>query len=561
MQLPVKQRIGDTTIEIAKIRIDGGTQPREGIDENVAREYGQEMTDNGIGVFDPVTIFYDGKDYWLADGYHRVTGAKMFDVQNLRADIRQGTRRDAILFSTGANGKHGLRRTNADKRRAVMTMLTDEDWSKWSDNRIAQHCNVSQPFVSAIRGSSQTSVTYNDYKSTVRQGSDGRTIDTANIGKGQLLAHLPATLTAVPGGSPKPPRFPVIADVFYPVDTLHRIIYNDPRRTPEEIPAPYRADSAKDLLTQDRFEAFRFVNEALPESSEPAQKPPTKLYTCDQCKKQVGMIYRDFRTQSALCGECYEARLKERDSEREARRAAIPLQPDKWYPIRHPDQAIYNDPFDSQALGAADARYRPGYAIQNGRLIIDGILRDGNYAKYQIVPAMPEVATTTEQPGAQLQGEWRYQQGMAAFCGKCEAFYNIASPTYTNWQPSDKPGIWECPQGHRVSDALMRIVDEPQEQPAPDSTPEPKALAYRALNEKLRTWFKTLKVYNKPAARQIMKIALNHGSSAAEDAAYACMMAIRTNEKVYDDLVRARTEIEMLHRVMKDHRVSIPQLA
>src|SRR5579885_3221905 len=150
IHLPAKQRLGDTTIEIEKIRTDGGTQPREGIDEAIAREYGMQMAINGVGSFDPVIVFYDGQDYWLADGFHRVQGAKFFNIRNIRADIRQGTRRDAVLYSTGANGKHGLRRTNADKRRAVATMLQDEEWRQWSDRRIAEHCYVSQPFVSGL---------------------------------------------------------------------------------------------------------------------------------------------------------------------------------------------------------------------------------------------------------------------------------------------------------------------------------------------------------------------------------------------------------------------------
>ena len=33
--------------------------------------------------------------------------------------------------------------TNEDKRRAVMTLLADEEWGKWSDNEIARRCEVS----------------------------------------------------------------------------------------------------------------------------------------------------------------------------------------------------------------------------------------------------------------------------------------------------------------------------------------------------------------------------------------------------------------------------------
>jgi len=36
-----------------------------------------------------------------------------------------------------------LRRTNADKRRAVETLLSDEEWRTWPLKKIAEHCAVS----------------------------------------------------------------------------------------------------------------------------------------------------------------------------------------------------------------------------------------------------------------------------------------------------------------------------------------------------------------------------------------------------------------------------------
>jgi hypothetical protein len=60
-------------------------------------------------------------------------------------------RSDAVLFSVGANASHGLRRTNEDKRRAVTVLLTDLEWAKWGDMKVAKHAAVSQPFVSSLR--------------------------------------------------------------------------------------------------------------------------------------------------------------------------------------------------------------------------------------------------------------------------------------------------------------------------------------------------------------------------------------------------------------------------
>ncbi|HEV3448349.1 MAG TPA: hypothetical protein VG099_27180 [Gemmataceae bacterium] len=46
---------------------------------------------------------------------------------------------------------HGLPRTNADKRKAVLLLLADVEWSQWSDGQIARRCQVSQVFVSKLR--------------------------------------------------------------------------------------------------------------------------------------------------------------------------------------------------------------------------------------------------------------------------------------------------------------------------------------------------------------------------------------------------------------------------
>ena len=136
-------------LELSKIRIDGDTQSRVELNQDVVNEYAQAMLD-GVE-FPPVKIFYDGADYWLADGFHRYFAAKEAGKVLILENIIPGTKRDAILYSVGANTTHGVRRTNADKRKAVVTLLNDLEWSNWSDNQIAKACSVSQPFVGKLR--------------------------------------------------------------------------------------------------------------------------------------------------------------------------------------------------------------------------------------------------------------------------------------------------------------------------------------------------------------------------------------------------------------------------
>jgi hypothetical protein len=119
--------------------------------------------------------------------------------------MRQGTRRDAILHAAGANAAHGLRRTNADKRRAVETLLRDEEWSKWSDREIARLCAVSHPFVSQIRQSLTGNIT-SEKTYTTKHGTT-TTMDTSNVGKKQAPEPEPEEVLGV-NQQPQRPDLP-----------------------------------------------------------------------------------------------------------------------------------------------------------------------------------------------------------------------------------------------------------------------------------------------------------------------------------------------------------------
>jgi hypothetical protein len=121
----------------------------------------------------------------LADGFHRLRAFIAADRETIPADVRQGTRRDAILYSVGANETHGLRRTNDDKRRAVLTLLNDAEWSKWSDREIARQCAVHFNYVGRLR--KDVTITRSDSEPsqrtfTTKHGTTA-TMNTAAIGK------------------------------------------------------------------------------------------------------------------------------------------------------------------------------------------------------------------------------------------------------------------------------------------------------------------------------------------------------------------------------------------
>lgn len=166
-------------LSIEIIRVDGGTQSRALLQDSVIEEYAAAIR-AGIS-FPAIVVFYDGNDHWLADGFHRVRAFAAAGKDRIPADVRQGTRRDAILFSVGANETHGLRRTNDDKRRAVQTLLNDAEWAQWSDREIARVCRVDHKFVGKLRpavtGDVPSERTYTTKHGTVA------TMNTSAIGR------------------------------------------------------------------------------------------------------------------------------------------------------------------------------------------------------------------------------------------------------------------------------------------------------------------------------------------------------------------------------------------
>ena len=184
-------------VSIDSIRIDGGTQTRELINETAVAQYTEDLL-NGC-IFPPIEIFDDGVNKWLVDGFHRLFSHKRADFNEIEVNVHQGTLRDAQLYALGVNDKHGLQRTNADKRKAVMIALNDLEWQDYSDTQIAKICNVSATFVAKCRKSEgidrPVEKTY-----TTKHGTEAK-MDTSKIGKPKTEATV---ATAKPKVEPSP---------------------------------------------------------------------------------------------------------------------------------------------------------------------------------------------------------------------------------------------------------------------------------------------------------------------------------------------------------------------
>ena len=135
--------------------------------------------------FPAIDVFEAGTGYLLVDGGHRKEAYLLEDRDTILAQIHQGGATEALIFAAGANAKHGLLRSNQDKHRVVENVLKHPELGKMSNNKIAEICAVSQPFVGRVRWQ----LTCNGFKfDSVRVSSNGREIQTASIGQKKLSA-------------------------------------------------------------------------------------------------------------------------------------------------------------------------------------------------------------------------------------------------------------------------------------------------------------------------------------------------------------------------------------
>jgi hypothetical protein len=166
-------------INILNIRIDGGTQPRQEINYDVVKDYAELMRD-GV-TFPPVTVYFDGAEYWLADGFHRYHATKANATATIEAEVVTGSVDDAEEYSFTANGGRGNDLTKEDKKAIIRRMLLKERYAGWSQERIAKHVHVSAMFVSRVKASMEIK----DEPKTKKFIKDGveKEMNVSNIGK------------------------------------------------------------------------------------------------------------------------------------------------------------------------------------------------------------------------------------------------------------------------------------------------------------------------------------------------------------------------------------------
>jgi len=214
------------TIKLDQIIVDSALQPREHMSTDWVSRLAEHLEEGGK-FRDAIVVFADGDRYYLADGFHRVAAYRQVGFVEVEAEIRQGTKRDALWSSFAANRDQlDLPRAPGDAKRVIEAILRDPEWSKTPQTKIAEHVGVTQGYVSQVHAHL---ITANKIPPRgpveVNRGGTTYTQDTSNIGK----------TPKKPAAPPPPPEYPRTR-VGTPVDGV--IVDDDPFGTFEDAPEP-----------------------------------------------------------------------------------------------------------------------------------------------------------------------------------------------------------------------------------------------------------------------------------------------------------------------------------
>lgn len=87
---PIKLKPATRRLRIDSIRLD--FQPEENLIEEKVQHLILAMEKQES--LPPVTVYWDGEHYYLADGFHRVRAARLLHRRTVKAEIKPGTLQD-----------------------------------------------------------------------------------------------------------------------------------------------------------------------------------------------------------------------------------------------------------------------------------------------------------------------------------------------------------------------------------------------------------------------------------------------------------------------------------
>jgi hypothetical protein len=135
-------------ISVDVLVIDAGTQNRLAINEETVEDYAELIEASKKWPFPPLDVFHDGKEHYVAEGFHRLLAAKRAKRASVPCIVHKGTAKDARIFGMTANDRNGLRMTRADKRACIEWLLDNHE--KLTQDEIASKSGTSKRLVQII---------------------------------------------------------------------------------------------------------------------------------------------------------------------------------------------------------------------------------------------------------------------------------------------------------------------------------------------------------------------------------------------------------------------------
>lgn len=234
------------SLPLAHITADPDLQPREGgSPEAAVEEYAEAITAGAE--FPPLVVYEDRSGpevvWWLSEGFTRYAAYGQAGKIKAPCEVRTGTRADALVNSCGSNAAHGLRRTSADKRRAVA--MLHAAFPRWSDRKIADAAGVYHQLVADVRRGGKV-----DDSSTPKVAQDQPAEEelASSPPVEEAFASSPP-LEEAPAPVQPPPEPPRPAALAEPARAPHREPApkpSSPASTPPAAPEP--ADPERDQL-------------------------------------------------------------------------------------------------------------------------------------------------------------------------------------------------------------------------------------------------------------------------------------------------------------------------
>ena len=231
------------------------TQIRSSTNEAAVLRYAALMdSEEGRAKFPPVIVYRDENgEHWIADGHHRVMAALRCQLSEIRAEIREGSKADALWAAAEINSKNGLPLEGDDIRQTILKLV--EAWPNRSLRSIAEAVGCSKSYVGLVKSQMFLDVRLAgdpDLLSGKTIGKDGKLYPAVRVRKPKGNAN-PGTGDGVFSVSISPDSTPTHSVPEPPSESLELIHLTERQRALSHL---YPAPVGMEELMEDFFTAF-----------------------------------------------------------------------------------------------------------------------------------------------------------------------------------------------------------------------------------------------------------------------------------------------------------------